>query len=74
MSETCETVTIVNNAGVKIIMNKSDYDASVHKLYKEEEEIKAGSKADLQAQCEEAGIEYDSKSTKADLEMLLQSF
>jgi len=41
MSETCETVTIVNNAGVKIIMNKSDYDASVHKLYKETAKRKA---------------------------------
>jgi len=41
MSETCETVTIVNNAGIKIIMNKSDYDASVHKLYKEPAKRKA---------------------------------
>jgi len=38
MSQTCETVKIITDAGMTVIMNKSDYNPDVHKLAEEKKE------------------------------------
>jgi len=65
MSERVETVEIVGEDGGKLIINKSDFDKEKHKEFKE---VKKGSKDWLKSELDNAGIEYDSASTKADLE------
>lgn len=66
MSNTCETVTIETENG-PVIINKSDFDESIHTLATE---LKEGSKEWLVKQLESAGFGVDPASTKAQLQAM----
>jgi len=74
MSQTCETVKIITEAGMTVIMNKSDYNPEIHTLASEAEE-KPGkaTKADIMDELDALGIEYDKSAKKAELEAILAS-
>jgi len=71
MEETCETVRIVNEAGMTIVMNKSDYNPEIHTLESEVEKTGKATKADIMAELDALGVEYDKGAKKAELEALL---
>ena len=72
-----ETVKIKPSSpeqGDFVLINKSDFNATVHELFDDESEAaKPASKADLQAALDEKGIAYKPAASKADLQALLNA-
>jgi len=73
MGMRCETVTIETENG-PVVINESDFDGSVHELFKADESNQGsnhGTKAWLQEQLKEVGIVYNTGDNKAELQSLL---
>ena len=70
MSETCPTVMVDSENG-PFIMNESDFDAKVHKLYVEPEVTKKLTKKEAIAKLKELEIEHDPKAKVDDLIALI---
>lgn len=69
-----ETVKIVddNAPGGHVVINKSDFDAKKHEVF---EEVSAAGMtvAELKDALDKAGIKYEAKASKADLQKLLDA-
>ncbi len=72
MPGTIETVRIVSDVpetGGFIVINAEDFDGEIHTLYVESEEGGL-TKAELIADLEDMGVEFDPRAKKADLQAL----
>ena len=73
MTEVCETVVVLaNNELGCMTINKSDFDANVHHLVGGEAD-KTMTKAELQEDLAEKGVDFKPAMTKAELQVMLDA-
>ena len=72
-----ETVTIENEKGDPIVINKSDFDEKSHKLYSEvaggAPELSDLTATELKSACDLKGIAYKGNASKAELIAALEA-